>query len=505
MNRKLSDIRRLFKHSSHYLVADVLGMLASFISLPILTRVFSVGEYGTFGLVTATLFVLLAIAKFGAQYSAVRYYSEFTTKGDEGAATYYTTFLFQSVVFGCVTAFGFLLVNKIFPIFKHREFNQLLWFIALLSIMEALIIRLQNFIRAGQKTKLFGVISVLRRYGKLGAGLAFIFLISRRLSAFFGAHVLVDAAIVAALLLPLFRRRRIKWNSLSVPLLKKSASYGFPLVLLELSTLLFRFIDRFLVQAKLDATALGLYTLGANISQYTHDVIFMPLSMALFPIYMEMWTVKGKESVEAFLSKVANYLLMFCIPIVFGLSLLSKPLVVFLASDKFSASSGVVPLILTGTFVWGIHHVLAAGLYIYNKTKALALVIFASCCLNAVLNMVLIPGLGITGAAISTLLSCLVMTVCVVTMASKNVRIRFDLLSALKYVLASLGMCFVISIPHFAQRLHFLLFAVLAGPPVYFLLLVTIDDKARRLALTLSRAMAAALQKRSDAKVPDGA
>jgi Polysaccharide biosynthesis protein. len=51
-------------------------MLASIISFPILTRIFSVAEYGTMALVTSTILFLVGIGKLGLQHSVVRYYSE---------------------------------------------------------------------------------------------------------------------------------------------------------------------------------------------------------------------------------------------------------------------------------------------------------------------------------------------------------------------------------------------------------------------------------------------
>jgi len=71
-----SPLRRLLVHTSHYSIASALTMVAGLISFPLLTRIFSVAEYGVMNLITASLSVATAFGKFGIQHSIVRYQSE---------------------------------------------------------------------------------------------------------------------------------------------------------------------------------------------------------------------------------------------------------------------------------------------------------------------------------------------------------------------------------------------------------------------------------------------
>jgi O-antigen/teichoic acid export membrane protein len=71
-----SPLRRLFVQVSHYSVASLLTTVAGLISFPILTRIFSVDDYGRMNLISATLTVAVALGKTGIQHSIVRYRSE---------------------------------------------------------------------------------------------------------------------------------------------------------------------------------------------------------------------------------------------------------------------------------------------------------------------------------------------------------------------------------------------------------------------------------------------
>jgi O-antigen/teichoic acid export membrane protein len=52
-----SPLRRLLVHTSHYGLTSLFSMIAGLVTFPILTRVFSVAEYGTMNLIAATLTV----------------------------------------------------------------------------------------------------------------------------------------------------------------------------------------------------------------------------------------------------------------------------------------------------------------------------------------------------------------------------------------------------------------------------------------------------------------
>jgi len=478
----MSDIKKLFKHSSHYFTGHVLIMLASFISFPILTRVFSVEEYGIFGLVSVTVFILVAISKFGAQYSAVRYYNEYKIGGNEKLTTYYTTFLTQSFLFAFTVALLFLLLSKMFSKFiSDPLLKDLIWIVAILSITGSLIIRLTNFIRVEQKTKLYNVIEVIRRYSRLGLGLFFVFYFSKTLKYFFSGQILIDVLVISILIYFLFLRNKINFRNFSSSLFKKSIYYGLPLLMMELATLFFRFIDRYLIQFKLTTEALGIYTVGANLSQYVQEVVFLPISLAIFPLYMEIWTNEGKEKVELFLSKTVDYLLLLCIPIVFGVCAVGKELVVFLASNKFEQAYKIIPYIITGTMIWGFYPIFAAGLYIQKKTKVLALTIFLTSCLNIVLNLILIPIWGIKGSAVSILISYVTLTIVIVNISFKYIKLDINLLNIVRYSAASIIMFLVIYNIVISNNIISIIIKSLVGTVVYLTLIMLFDHKIREL------------------------
>ena len=92
----MSDIKQMISKSSHYLYGNVMVMFSHLISFPILTRILSVSDYGYLGLMTITIFLVVAFCKSGFQNSFVRFFEEHR-HSQEGLETYYSTFFIGPV------------------------------------------------------------------------------------------------------------------------------------------------------------------------------------------------------------------------------------------------------------------------------------------------------------------------------------------------------------------------------------------------------------------------
>jgi O-antigen/teichoic acid export membrane protein len=86
----------------------------------------------------------------------------------------------------------------------------------------------------------------------------------------------------------------------------------------------------------------------------------------------------------------------------------------------------VVPIILLAYLFNGIYVNLWAGLYIEEKTKYFPYVTGAGALVNVAVNLLLIPILGIVGAALATLASYIVMAAGLFIVAQKFYKINYE-------------------------------------------------------------------------------
>ena len=137
----------------------------------------------------------------------------------------------------------------------------------------------------------------------------------------------------------------------------------------------------------------------------------IPINLALFPIYMKIWVEKGRQETQAFLSRSLNNFLALAVAIICVVFLTSRDVIVVLASKKFQEAHQLLPVLVIGLLIYAVHIFLNAALLIHRKTTMMTALVAYACGVNIVLNIILLPRIGIQGAAIATLVSYLFLVI----------------------------------------------------------------------------------------------
>ncbi|WP_304511754.1 flippase [Desulfobacula sp.] len=478
----MSEIKTLFNQSSHYFAGRIIIMAAGFISFPILTRVFSVSDYGTLGLISTTLFIAIAITKFGFPSSIVRFYAEFKSK-NQLTNFYSTLFLGSVAVSATVAAFFYLAMKLFFSKFLDSNIVSLLYLVSILIFTACTIDILTSFLRAEQRTRLYNLIQIIRRYGSLSLGIFLIFFFIKGLYGFYVGQVI--SGIVLLFFLIYFFRKKIKISSanFSPTIFKDSIKYGFPLVWAELGHLVLSYADRYLIQLYSGSISLGLYTAGYNLSTYATEVIIYPINYAMGPIYMKILVNKGEKETKEFFTKLFRFFLLIIFPVVFGFIAIRKDLLAFLASSKYMEAYTIIPYVVIGQAIYASSIILNSGLFIRKKTYLVTIIMMGACALNVGLNMMLIPRLGIIGAAQATLISYIFYTIVITYYAFKEFSFRTDYPRSLLYLTAATAMYLAISLVDVGSSLGNLVIKIPAGAVIYGILILVFDKEVRGAAL----------------------
>ena len=145
--------------------------------------------------------------------------------------------------------------------------------------------------------------------------------------------------------------------------------------------------------------------------------------MAIFPIYTKLFEDDGKEATAEFLEVLLKYYACLVILILCFAVVLSEEVIVLLASGKFAESARIVPVVLSSIVINGTYHMTGAGFFLYARTKQIGVYVAACAVGNVMLNALLIPRYGILGAAWSTLVSYLVLTILITVKSRKSLMI----------------------------------------------------------------------------------
>lgn len=477
-----SELKRLVAQSSHYLTALLINLALGFVSFPIYTRVFSVADFGTIDLVQKIFLLLTAVAKLGQQNSALRFFNRDLFKTDPNKEkSYYSTLYLGIIGLGGVVTLLFVGVLAALP--SHwipSALSGMLIFASSLVLFRAMQSMLWSFLRIEEKTGTYNVVNVIMRALSIVAILLAIPLLGASIHTYYTATIAVEFLVVLTLTIPLLRRGVLELSSFDRTFFKTAILFGSPLVVQELAGIILDAGDRILIQIYLGADPLGFYSVAYGLSSYVNTLMITPLGLAILPIYMRIWNTDGREKTIEFLSAGLDFFFMVAALLFTLVCVCSQDAVVLLASAKYRGADLLIPTLVAGLLVYTAHIFTTAGLVIEGKTKILATTLLASAGLNVALNMVLLPWIGLSGAAIATLVSYAFCAYYQARVAFRVLPLNLGYRSAFNYFLAAVGAWLAASAIHLARPVAELFLRAAVATAVYIAILLFLDRRIRQ-------------------------
>jgi O-antigen/teichoic acid export membrane protein len=326
---------------------------------------------------------------------------------------------------------------------------------------------------------------IAKKYLGLGLILIAILIISRSLTAFYSATALSEITALAVLAAWMFKRKdhpRPHAHDFSRPLYLELLGFGIPMMIgYELSGLILAVGDRYVIDGIIGEEPLGLYAAAYNLCQYVQQLVIASLAQAIMPIYMQMWDRKGVAETSAFIGKSLRTYVMLGLPIIAGLAAVGPELLPTLASEKYAAAAAVVPWVLGGMVVDGTNSMLGAGLFIHRKTRVIAGIVLSAAVLNVVLNVILVPRIGIMGSAIATLVCYAAAALSMAAAGRSLLPVKLPWMMLLEAGLASIIMYYAVVHLYPGKRLLSVGVRALVGAPIYGGIMVVVSKDAREL------------------------
>lgn len=474
----MSALKTLLMQSTHYFAGRVFLMVAGLISFPILTRIFSVSDYGVLGLITTTISIVVAVTKIGFPSAITRFYQEYKFKNKLNE--YYSTIFYSAFIVALVVTVFFMVFFRFIPSrFIDGNYVAIFSLAAILILTKSVSDILTSFLRAEQKTKLYNLVLILRRYISLALGVFFVFFFFKGLYGFYVGQIVASVILLSILLFISREKIKIGIPYISLSGLKEFVKLGFPLIWAELGHLILSYADRYLIQLYLGSISLGLYTAGYNLTTHVTQAIIYPINYAMAPIYMDILVNKGELQTKRFLTKLFTYFMLIMLPCVFGFIAVSKNLIGFLASEKYADAYPIIPYVIVGQAVYACTIILNSGLFIGKKTHIMTWVMLITCLLNVGLNVIMIPVYGILGAAQATLISYIIYAILLTYCSMKEFSFSIEYKRLTLYICSSLVMLLVLEQIDIANNIGALFSKIGIGIVLYSFMIFFFDGELR--------------------------
>lgn len=448
-------------------ISEIIISSRGIILLPILTRYLGAEGYGLWVQAMATFSVVLPLMVMGLPYSMTRIFAS-RENIEEISKDFFSisfiVFLTSLIVSGVLLLFPQFLADAIF------EGKTLIVRIVAVTLFVYSTSNLMiNVFRAFREMKKFSMLNVSWKLGEIALAALLVVLGYGLIGALLG--LLIVRSILFLVLISLMLRK-FTFSLPDISRTKEYLSFGVPTIPSNLSHWIVSSSDRFLIGIFLSATYVGYYNPGYSIGHLVPFLIVGVFGLVLPPTLSEYYEQGEISDLEQVLSLSLKYFFIISIPFSFGILLLNEPILLFLTGDAQIASEGGIIAVYTAFtgLIYGVGMLLSQILVLKKKTKIIGLKWTIAAVVNIGANIILIPILGIIGAAITTIAAYSIATVVTIyfsLITEEDISLNFDLSSYSKIIISSILMGLFIYLIR-EQVWRNLFFMIISGIIVYF-------------------------------------
>jgi O-antigen/teichoic acid export membrane protein len=401
--------------------------------IPILTKLLGALDYGVWTQLRVTVMMLVPFLTFGTGQAIVKFLAG-ESKKDRIREDLFSC-LFAAAMASAVVACVCIIFSRTVStwIFGSSQYYVLANALAVLLVFESVNLILLEYFKAFRyiktyfKTVLvetlleFGFIAyaVVKGYGILGA---------------------VVALLMVRILFVLIRSFQVsRVIGFSFPRfldLRKYAAFGIPLVISSFLFFILNWSNRYLINYFLGLKEVGKYSVAYFLA-YVVTLIATPIGYILFPTLSGCINRSELGEAAVYLRYSLKYFLVAGIPLVFGISFLSKELLTLFSTPEFLVTRAYLPILLFGIFIFQIGVIGEYVNMIFNKNVLIMRVYLVLAIVNTILNILLIPSMGAMGAAVALLLSFVGYSVFNLIYCQRFVRFSVEVSTVSKILLAA--------------------------------------------------------------------
>ncbi|MDG1826203.1 MAG: lipopolysaccharide biosynthesis protein [Henriciella sp.] len=392
---------KLLSHLAGYLPVNIANGIAAFGGVYVFTRLLGPEEYGRYALMFSVMALIHTLSLTPAEASAYRFAGK--AEADNRLPDHFRTAL--SLTLRSLALTALLIVALALALGKLPEYLKILPWIAILMPINTVIQMALEAHKATQQVGRFALVETTRLLG------GFIFGALIAWQSGFGAACPFIGMVIAGVILVAPEARwlsqQAKGGATSVSHRKEYLAYGIPIAAALVLDLILSAADRFLLALFMGEAAVGEYAAGYGVADKTVLLLCAWAAMAGSPLIMAAYERGGKDAARDEARGLIRTLLLIGIPAATGLALVAQPLAEALIGENVRAGAmQIIPWIAFAGLLNGLLiYYFSEAFQLAHKTKERALLMLVPASANIILNLILIPQMGLMGAVIATVAS----------------------------------------------------------------------------------------------------
>ncbi|MFW7949792.1 lipopolysaccharide biosynthesis protein [Vagococcus fluvialis] len=382
---------KLLNNSLIFAIGNLGSKLITFLLVPLYTYVLSTTEFGIVDLSTTITTMLLPVVSLCIYEAVLR----FSIKEKEPIKILNNSLalIVISNMLMLIIAITLLIILK----------NYLIIYLCLILIFQNFQSVLSQYARAVGKVKLFAANGIVMTLGLLISNIFLLVVLKLGIKGYLISIIISNIISIIFLTINLNILNKINIKVIDKNLLKSMLKYSLPLIPNTLMWWVINASSRIFIVYYLDASQNGLFAVSSKI----------PTILNIFyAIFFQAWQLSAIEEYKSensseYYSLVFRYLSFALLILSSILIVFIQPLMSVLVASNFYESWKYIPILLLANIFSSFSSFVGTTYTVSMNTKGVFYSSLTGAIISIILNFILIPSLGIIGAAISQVISFL--------------------------------------------------------------------------------------------------
>lgn len=423
-----AHVKNLFSQSVYYGIGLILNRSLGTLLLPLYTLYFTTADLGMYSIIYSIWLFVNVIYILGLETSFLKFFiaSDNEKFKSETYSSIIASVTFTSLFF---SALIFYFADNISQLIEFDNLSKGAYLIKILAVMlfvDALYRFPLLLLRAELRAKAYFVLTTVTLV--INLLLNFILIINFQMNIEAIMYSYIASAGVTFLLSLIVTRQYLK-PAISFEKIKEMISFGFKFIWIGLMIIIIDQSDRFFLKYFFDESVAGIYQAVYRLAAVM-GLIITTFKFAWTPYFLNL--EKNPEN-KKIISNIFTYYIFVATFLLLFFSFFTEHIVklkifgISFLDENYWQGLNILPYLFLAYFFSGIFSFLNVAPFFSNKTFLLLIVTIIGTIINLAINFLIIPSIGMTGAAVSTFLTYFVMTILIYLISQKIYPIPYQI------------------------------------------------------------------------------
>ncbi|MDM0760186.1 flippase [Clostridium perfringens] len=383
--------RYLLKNTIIFAIGSFGTKMISFFLVPLYTNILTIQEYGTVDLFNTICMVLVPILTLNISDSVMRFALDKNSNKEE----------IMSIGLLCL-GISVILGYLIFPFINLINIDaDFAIYIYIYTVTQGFSQVFLMYLRGKEKLLEYSIGSIIQSFTIALFNIIFLIVLKKGIKGYFTAYILSNIitacyAFICGNVKEVFIKFEIKWG-----LAKQMVKYSIVLIPNTFMWWIMNSSDRIMVTAMLGAAANGIYAIAYKIPTLLNTIT---------GIFNQAWSYSAIseadcEDIDEYSNKVYNNLVSIVVLVATLLLIMMKPFLKIYVDKSYYIAWMYTPFLIIAFVFMTLGSFLATSYTVSKDSKGFLYSGIVGAIINLVLNWILIPKIGVFGAAIATCIS----------------------------------------------------------------------------------------------------